>query len=298
MFATCSRLRGACRANEAKICHLSIAVGGTLFCVNCGNICARLINLPGKILILLFLGSVLITTLGRLLQLPKSFHYSRARKLWAIHQFRPRSAKQYLYHKTSASQYAYYSKQAEKWCRTLPAIGFNSANFDINLIREYLLPQLLTTRDEEQQGDDLNNISCIKKNNSYMSVATSKLHFLDIMHYLAAGSSYENFVKAYAPQIKQVKCPFPYKWLDSVHKLPQGLPGRAEFYNDLKNMELSEADYAGVQQLWADNNFSNMAQYLEYYNKLDVTGFVAAVEAYKAWWTKQDIDPFKQGTCV
>jgi len=195
---------------------------------------------------------------------------------------------------------AYLCKQADRWCRSLPCIGFNSASFDVTLIREYLLPQLLTERidDDEQQGDKLNNISCIKKNNAYTSLATTKLHFLDMMQYLAAGSSYENFVKAYAPQVKQVKCPFPYKWLDSVEKLQHDLPARHEFYNDLKNEELSEADYATVQQLWIDNNFTNMGQYLQFYNNLDVTGFVVAVEAYKAWWTKQNIDPFKQGMCV
>jgi hypothetical protein len=203
---------------------------------------------------------------------------------------------EYLYHKSSSSQYSFLYKQAEKWCRLLPALGFNSASFDVNLIREYLLPQLLTAHEEDQApGEKLEKISCIKKNNSYMSLTTKRLQFLDMMYYLAAGSSYESFVKAYAPQTKQVKCPFPYKWLDSVERLMQGLPARRDFYNDLKNKELTQDDYEAVQQLWIDNNFTNMAQYLKFYNELDVTGFVAAVEAYKSWWTKQNIDPFKQG---
>jgi len=66
----------------------------------------------------------------------------------------------------------------------------------------------------------------------------------------------------------------------------------------LKNQELSESDYEAVQQLWLDNNFTTMAQYLEFYNKLDVTGFVAAADAFRTWWTNQNIDPFKQGMCV
>ncbi len=195
----------------------------------------------------------------------------------------------------ATAQFDSYYKQADNWYRVLPTLGFNSVSFAANLIREYLLPLPLTDRDDNQNDGKLNSISCIKKNNAYTSLTTKKLQFLDIMQYLAPGSSYEIFVKAYAPHIKQIKCPFPYKWLDSVDKLSQLLPDRCEFYNDLKNQELSEADYKQVQQLWFDNNFTTMAQYLEFYNKLDVTGFVAAVEAYKSWWTNQNIDPFKQG---
>ena len=209
-----------------------------------------------------------------------------------------RQRQEYMYHQSTCTQFAQFYKQADKWCRSLPCIGFNSASFDINLIREYLLPQLLTEQADDDQNDKLNKISCIKKNNAYTSLSSKKLHFLDMMQYLAAGSSYENFVKAYAPQVKQVKCPFPYKWLDSAAKLQQGLPARHEFYNDLKNQELSEADYEAVKQLWLDNNFTNMAQYLEFYNKLDVTGFVSAADAFRTWWTNQNIDPFKQGMCV
>ena len=41
-----------------------------------------------------------------------------------------------------------------------------------------------------------------------------------------------------------------------------------------------------------------MAQYLEFYNKLDVTGFVVAAENYKKWWHNENIDAFKQGMCI
>lgn len=138
--------------------------------------------------------------------------------------------------------------------------------------------------------------SCIKRGNKYISLSTTNLQLLDMSQYLAAGSSYEGFVRAYAPHVEDVKCPFPYKWLDSTAKLDQGLPPRNDFYNDLKNEELSEEDYTDVQELWRTKEFSSMGEYLKYYNKLDVDGFVPAVAEYKKWWMTENIDCFKQGT--
>ena len=37
-------------------------------------------------------------------------------------------------------------EQFERYCNTLPVFGFNSAKYDINLIKSYLLPILLNER--------------------------------------------------------------------------------------------------------------------------------------------------------
>ena len=208
----------------------------------------------------------------------------------------PQARQEFFYHRASMFQFKELKQEAERWCQRLPVLGFNSASFDINLVREYLLPVLANAVDEE--GNPEHSPNCIKKNNAYTSMSTKKMQFLDMMQYLAAGSSYENFVKGYAPTVKLAKAPFPYKWLNSTARLEEGLPERHHFYNDLKNEELSEEDYERVKQLWFDNSIITMAQYLEFYNKLDVTGFVVAAENYKKWWHNENIDAFKQGMCI
>jgi hypothetical protein len=137
--------------------------------------------------------------------------------------------------------------------------------------------------------------NCIKKNNAYTSITSKRLQFLDMMQYLAPGSSYESFVKGYAPTEELAKCPFPYKWLNSTDRLTEGLPERHHFYNDLKNEELSEAEYDNLKRLWEDKDITTMADYLKFYNIVDVRGFVVAAENYKSWWNNQNICPFKQG---
>ena len=152
---------------------------------------------------------------------PTNIRCSKAEKLWATSQFRRVSGRSLCITSLLATKWPIYANRQTDGVALCPAIGFNSASLWYQ--SHSRVPAAPTPDwsddDDEQQDDKLNNISCIKKNNAYTSLATTKLHFLDMMQYLAAGSSYENFVKAYAPQVKQVKCPFPYKWLDSVAQI-------------------------------------------------------------------------------
>jgi hypothetical protein len=80
-------------------------------------------------------------------------------------------------------------RQLQSWIETLPIIGFNSSKYDINLMKQYLFKSF-------------NNINqtvsfSIKKANSYMSIKTDNLQFLDIRSYLAPNYSYDAFIKAY-----------------------------------------------------------------------------------------------------
>jgi hypothetical protein len=52
----------------------------------------------------------------------------------------PQKRQEFFYHRASKFQYEQFLKSAERWCHQLPVLGFNSASFDFNLIREYLLP--------------------------------------------------------------------------------------------------------------------------------------------------------------
>ena len=57
----------------------------------------------------------------------------------------------------------------------------------------------------------------IKKANSYMSLKTQHLQFLDIRSYLAPNYSYDAFIKAY--KCKLEKGFFPYDFFDSYDKV-------------------------------------------------------------------------------
>ena len=61
----------------------------------------------------------------------------------------------------------------ECYCNTLPNFGFNSAKYDINLIKSYLLPILVNQRQIEP--------TVIKKANQFVSFKFGDVQLLDIM---------------------------------------------------------------------------------------------------------------------
>ncbi len=73
----------------------------------------------------------------------------------------------------------------------------------------------------------------IKKGNSYSCIATDSLKFLDVLSYLAAGTSYDGFLKAFGATAQ--KSYFPYEWFDSLEKLSTTqFPAYSDFYSTLR----------------------------------------------------------------
>ena len=97
----------------------------------------------------------------------------------------------------------------ERYCNILPVFGFNSANYDINLIKSYLLPILVNERDIE--------LTVIKKANQIVSFKFGDFQLLDIMNFLDGATSLDSFLKAY--KTKETKDFFRYKWFDSPEKM-------------------------------------------------------------------------------
>ena len=83
-------------------------------------------------------------------------------------------------------------RQLFGWLRQLPVIGFNSGNYDINVIKRLFVANLLTPIEDEDE-------SCfvIKRQNTFMCFSTNKLRFLGIINYFAPGFSYDKYLKAY-----------------------------------------------------------------------------------------------------
>ena len=89
----------------------------------------------------------------------------------------------------------------ERYCNVLPVFGFNSAKYDINFIKSYLLPILINERNMEP--------IVIKKAKQFVSFKFGNVQLLDIMNFLGGATSLDSFLKAY--KTAETKRFFPYE---------------------------------------------------------------------------------------
>lgn len=109
----------------------------------------------------------------------------------------------------------------------------------------------------------------IKKNNSYTCIANDQFKFLDISNYLAAGTSYSGFLKAY--DVTESKGFFPYEYLTNADKLLETkLPPHLAFYSSLKGKNITEEEYLYCLDVWRREKMKTMEDFLIWYNNLDV----------------------------
>ena len=208
------------------------------------------------------------------------------------------------------------------YCRQIPVLGFNSAKYDLNLVKSHLIPWLRRDIDpnKDDDGEDTCEVSVIKKGSTYTQIGARRFKFLDISNYLAGGVSYSGFLKAY--KIPEAKSCFPYEWFDHPSKLDfPGLPPYQTFYSQLKqrnvlqmrdktdqddednnndqdDKELGMQRYQELQNIWRDHGMTTFRDFLEYYNNLDVGPFVQAVEKMQKFYFDHHIDLFKVAVSV
>ena len=89
----------------------------------------------------------------------------------------------------------------ERYCNVSPVFGFNSAKYDLNLIKSYLLPILVNERDIEP--------TVIKKANQFISFKFGVLQLLALRNFLGGAKSLDSFLKAY--KTTETKGFFPYE---------------------------------------------------------------------------------------
>ena len=189
----------------------------------------------------------------------------------------------------------------ELYCSQIPVIGFNSAKYDINLIKRKLLSQLELYK--------CKNAFIVKRNNAYTCVANKQLRFIDITQYLAQGFNYRQFLTAY--KVKEEKSYFPYEWFDDIEKLDCiELPNYDCFFSTLKNTNvLSEEidkwngigeqpkcgkdNYNDLLNIWKTENMKTFKDFLIYYNNKDVGPFVKAIENMQKFYIENELDIFK-----
>ena len=68
-----------------------------------------------------------------------------------------------------------FQKSLERVCNVLPVFGFNSAKYDLNLIKPYLLPILINERDIEP--------TVIKETNQFISFKIGDIQLLDKLNF-------------------------------------------------------------------------------------------------------------------
>ena len=177
----------------------------------------------------------------------------------------------------------------ETYMSQVPVLGFNSAKYDLNLIKRWLAKHL-------NMHDDP-GMFVAKKNNTYTCIATESLKCLDMSQFLAAGSSYAGFLKAY--HIREQKGYFPYEWFDDVTKLEAtSLPPHQAFYSHLKGSNISEEEYQNCEKVWRDHQTRTFRDFLVWYNNLDVEPFAEAVENFQQFYFEKGIDVFKTAISV
>ena len=122
----------------------------------------------------------------------------------------------------------------ERYGNTLPFFGFNSAKYDINVIKSYLLLILVNERQIEPAG--------IKKANQFVSFKFGDVQLLDIMNFLGGATSLDSFLKAY--KTEETKGFFPYEWFDNPEKLNnKELSPYDSFFSKVHNINPLEKHY-------------------------------------------------------
>ena len=177
----------------------------------------------------------------------------------------------------------------EQWCDQVPSLGFNSGRYDLNVIREHFAERL---------SDTTGKVRVAKNGNKIMFLLTQEFRYLDIINYLGPGTSYEKWTKAYESTAE--KSWFPYEWFDTPEKLDHpGLPDYPAWYSRLKDgYVLTRDEWDGCQRLFKEKGVRTFADWLRYYNNLDVAPGLEALEIMRAFYTEKGIDILKDAVSI
>ena len=125
-------------------------------------------------------------------------------------------------------------EQLERYCIVLPIFGFNSAKYDLNLIKSYLLPILVNERNIEP--------NVIKKANQFIPFKFGDIQLLDTINFLGGATSLDSFLKAY--KTSETEGFFPYECFDHPNNMQNPeLPPYDAFYSKLRSCNPLETEY-------------------------------------------------------
>ena len=126
------------------------------------------------------------------------------------------------------------------YCKELAVFGFNSAGYDIKLIKKYLFKELC------EHGEQPN--FTVKKSGKYPCMKTEDLKFMDIFQFLHPGYNLRSFFKAFG--VSEQKGFFPYDYFTSAEQLDETtLPPYETFYSTIKSCNILEEEHNAFQKL-------------------------------------------------
>ena len=184
-------------------------------------------------------------------------------------------------------------------------VGFNGGFYDLSVIRKFFFKSLLGR-------DELSFFCVIKKNNWFLLLALATLRFNGSSQFLTAGTSLDQFLKAYGVTAKKI---FPYGYLVSFDKLYE-ITSLFNFFaylrNDIalesdfkkivdnggdrsnpKRPKTGEENYELIKQLWNNENFETMRDFLKNYNCLDFEPLHEAVKNLIQFYKHEKSDLLK-----
>ena len=83
----------------------------------------------------------------------------------------------------------------EGYCKELAVFGFNSAGYDVKLIKKFLFKELCEHSQQPVWTTSVN--FTVKKAGMYSCIRTEHLEFMDILQFLAPGYNLKSFFKAF-----------------------------------------------------------------------------------------------------
>ena len=124
-------------------------------------------------------------------------------------------------------------KPCERYVNTLPVFGYNSAKYDLDLIKTYSLPIFVSEKQIEP--------TVIKEAKIFISVNFGNLQFLDIMNFLGGATSLDSFLKAYKTTEKKEffhmnSLTVQIKIKELIASFPRLFFGKLRNYNALENV--------------------------------------------------------------
>ena len=177
----------------------------------------------------------------------------------------------------------------QNYIKTLPVIGFNSGRYDLMVIKDPLIKFL--SQHSNVTGKPMFR-HVIKKNNSFISLSTEKLIFLDISNYIGRDCNLQKYLTTF--KAKQAKGFFPYEYITSVDKLQEtDFPPHSAFFSNLKNENISLADYNSCKRTYQIKRMKTLKDYLKHYMELDTVPFLEAVNNHCKVFEQMNIDMFK-----
>ena len=129
-----------------------------------------------------------------------------------------------------------------------------------------------------------------------MFMKTSSFRFAEIINYLVPGT-YDRWNRTCCSF--QKSC-LPYEWFDSPEKLNYpGPPDYPAWYSRLRGWYvLTLSEFAKCKRTFKENGMRTFADWLRYYNNLDVSPRIEALEKMRAFYTEKGIKILKDAVSL